>query len=258
MFDQNVILAFVLSAAAGFSTLLGAVVVLFLKKKNEKLITASLGFAAGVMICISFIELYPEGRLLLSGLYGNVGGTLTAAAFFLAGLVIAILIDRLTPHEEFSPQTGERAHPDLYRLGIISTLTIALHNLPEGLATFMSVYENTTLGISVAIAIAMHNIPEGISVAMPIYYSTGSRKKAFFFCFLSGITEPIGALLAFFLLRPFLGPAMLGMVFAFISGIMVYIAIEELMPSSRQYGHGRLALLSTFAGIMAMFMTQIF
>ena len=137
------------------------------------------------------------------------------------------------------------------------TLAIALHNFPEGIATFMAAYKDVELGIAIAFAIALHNIPEGVSVAMPIYYATGSKSKALKYTFISGITEPIGAILAFLILKPFINDAVLGGIFAFVAGIMIYICIEELLPSSRQYGYNNHALIATFVGICIMPLTHV-
>lgn len=174
----------------------------------------------------------------------------------LLGVVIAGGLDRFVPHIE-EQQGEDYKHQNLFRVGFVSTLAIGLHNFPEGIATFMAGYDNLALGLSITLAIAMHNIPEGISVAIPIYFSTGSIGKAFKYTFLSGIAEPIGALLAFLILKPYINDFSLGAIFSVISGIMLYIAIEELIPSSRQYGYIRTALISTFIGIILMPLTHI-
>lgn len=254
--DAGTLRALILALGAGLSTLLGALVVFFTPNKSEKLVSASLGFAAGVMLVVSFADLYQEAQHLLSVGPGHTMGTFMAVAFFIGGLLLAMGIDHFVPHSEYNAELGEKPHQNLFRVGFISTLAIGLHNFPEGIATFIAGYQDATLGISIAVAIALHNIPEGISVAMPIYYSTGSRKKAFKYCFLSGIAEPVGALLAFLILRPFISDLLLGGVFALVAGIMVYIALEELVPSSRQYGQDRLALLATLAGVVVMLLTH--
>ncbi|HIS01250.1 MAG TPA: zinc transporter ZupT [Candidatus Excrementavichristensenella intestinipullorum] len=256
MAQANAVTALLLALIAGLCTLLGALIIFFSKGKNERLVTASLGFAAGVMLAVSFADLFPQGQDLLLAWGGHTKGALTAVAAFCGGLALAAGLDLLVPHDVPDPATGDKPHANLYRVGFISTLAIALHNFPEGIATFMAGYENMTLGLSVALAIALHNIPEGISVAMPIYYATGSRKTSLKYCFLSGIAEPVGALLAFLVLRPFISDLLLGSVFALISGIMVYIAVEELIPTSRQYGHHRLALWATLAGVVVMLLTH--
>jgi ZIP family zinc transporter len=257
MFEQQAVRALILSTLAGLSTLLGAVIVIFTKGKSEKLISGSLGFAAGVMISVSFTDLYPSALELFGQLYVEETSTLWTVAFLILGLFITMGLDRFVPHEELNKNTGDKPHKDLYRVGFVSMMAIGLHNFPEGIATFMAGYEDTALGISIAVAIAMHNIPEGISVALPIYFSTGSRKQAFKYTLLSGIAEPIGALLAFLVLRPFISPFVLAAVFASITGIMIYIAVEELIPSSRQYGHERLALYATLIGICLMPLSHV-
>lgn len=256
MFDPQALRALLLSTLAGLSTLLGAVVVIFTKGKSEKLISASLGFAAGVMVSVSFTDLYPNAIALFGQTMSDKASILLSVGFLILGLLFALALDSFVPHET-NEQTGNKEHKDLYRVGFVSMLAILLHNLPEGMATFMAGYEDMTLGISIAVAIAMHNIPEGIAVALPLYYATGKKSVAFKYTFLSGIAEPIGALLAFLVLRPFISPFVLGAIFALISGIMIYISIEELIPSSRQYGHERLALFSTLAGICLMPLTHI-
>lgn len=256
MFEPQALRALLLSTLAGLSTLLGAVVVIFTKGKNEKLISASLGFAAGVMISVSFTDLYPNALDMFGQTQSDAVSVLLTVAFLILGLLFALMLDSFVPHEA-NAQTGGKEHKDLYRVGFVSMLAILLHNLPEGMATFMAGYSDMTLGISIAVAIAMHNIPEGIAVALPLYYATGKKSVAFKYTFLSGIAEPVGALLAFLVLKPFITPFVLGAVFALISGIMVYISIEELIPSSRQYGHERLALFSTLAGICLMPLTHV-
>lgn len=254
--DPQTLTALLMALGAGLSTLLGALIIFVSRGRNEKLVTASLGFAAGVMLAVSFADLYPQGQGLLFAWGGQGKGALVAAAAFVGGLALAAGLDLLVPHEALDPTTGDKPHVSLYRVGFISTLAIGLHNFPEGIATFVAGYEDVTMGLSVALAIALHNIPEGISVAMPIYYATGSRKMAVKYCFLSGIAEPVGALLAFLVLRPFISDLLLGVVFSLVSGIMVYIAVEELLPSSRQYGHDRLALWATLSGVVVMLLTH--
>lgn len=257
MFTDSAVRALLLSLAAGLSTLLGALIIFFTKGKNEKVVTVSLGFAAGVMVSVSFTDLFPTGNEFLIGATGDKLGVLLGVAFLLLGILLAAALDRFVPHQEFDAQAGEKSHHNLFRVGFVSMMAIGLHNFPEGIATFMAGYDNMALGVSIAIAIALHNIPEGISVAMPIYFATGSKSKALKYTFLSGIAEPIGAGLAFLVLRPFISDLLLGALFGVVAGIMLYIAIEELIPSSRQYGHDRAALIATFAGICVMPLTHI-
>ena len=257
MFEAAALRALVLSFFAGMSTLLGALIIFVMNKKSEKLVTISLGFAGGVMISVSFTDLLPNANTLLTQHGGYRFGILAEVFFLLTGVVVAGLLDRFIPHEPEKDGDG-KVHENLFRVGFVSTMAIGLHNFPEGIATFMAGYENMALGISIAAAIAMHNIPEGISVAMPIYFATGNKMKALKYTFLSGIAEPLGALLAFFVLKPFISDLTLGIIFALISGVMLYIAIEELIPSSRQYGYSKEALFATFMGIALMPLSGLF
>lgn len=257
MFEAAALRALILSFFAGMSTLLGALIIFLTNKKSEKLVTISLGFAGGVMISVSFTDLLPNANALLTEYGGYRFGILSEVFFLLAGVAMAGLLDKFVPHEPEENGDG-KVHENLFRVGFVSTMAIGLHNFPEGIATFMAGYEDMALGISIAAAIAMHNIPEGISVAMPIYFATGNKMKALKYTFLSGIAEPLGALLAFFVLKPFINDLTLGIIFALISGVMLYIAIEELIPSSRQYGYSKEALFATFMGIALMPLSGLF
>lgn len=257
--DINAAIALSLSFFAGISTIIGAILILFVKHKSDKIITFALGFSAGVMICISFTDLFPNAEETLIKYYGNVYGVLITIFYMLTGVIFALLIDTFVPHEpKSSNEHHGNKHLNLFRVGFVSMIAITLHNFPEGIATFMSSYQNITLGISISLAIAMHNIPEGIAVAMPIYYSTGSKKKAFKYTLLSGLSEPLGAIISFLLLKPFINDFILALIFSFVMGIMLYISFEELIPSSRQYGYNNLSLYSIFLGICIMPITHIF
>ncbi len=257
MLENPTVRALLLSLIAGLSTLLGTLVVFVVRRRSEKLLCVSLGFAAGVMLSVSFIDLFPNARDLLDQALGVRLGTVCSVAALAGGVLLAIALDHFVPHESFDAATGEAPHQNLFRVGFVSTLAIGLHNFPEGVATFMAGYEDAALGLSIAIAIAMHNIPEGITVAMPIWYATGSRRRAFQYTLLSGLAEPVGALLAFLVLRPFISPLVLGVLFGLVAGIMAYITVEELIPSSRQYGYDRVALWATLTGICVMPLTHM-
>lgn len=257
MFQDPSLRALILSTLAGLSTLLGAIVLFFAKKENKKLLSVSLGFAAGIMLSVSFTDLFPEAEKLFKTSLSDRGAILCSVAFLIFGLMIASLIDIFVPHEDYNKRTGEQPHKNLFRVGFVSMAAIGLHNFPEGVATFMAGYKDVSLGISIALAISLHNIPEGIAVAMPIYYATNSKRKALKYTFLSGIAEPVGALMTYLVLRPFINDFILAAVFSTIAGLMIYIAIEEMIPSSRQYGHDREALVATFAGICLMPLTHV-
>lgn len=258
MFDERALIALLLSLIAGMSTLLGAFVILITKSKSEKILSASLGFAAGVMLSVSFLDLWTQSQISLIQYMGNKLGIILSVVFLLLGILFALSIDYFVPHEKLDSSENDKPHKNLYRVGFVSMLAIMFHNFPEGIATFSAGYEDLAMGISIALAISMHNIPEGITIALPMYYATGSKIDALKYTFLSGMAEPLGALLAFLVLRPFINSFNLGAIFAIVAGIMIYIAIEELIPSSRQYGHQRLALFATFAGIIVMPLSHIF
>lgn len=254
---EHTLQALLLSTLAGFSTMIGTIIIFFAPKKNERLLSVTLGLAGGVMISVSFIELLPEALAHFENVTNHYLSTFLMVLTLIFGVLFASLLDKFIPHDEEN-DTHELKHENLFRVGIVSTLAIAIHNFPEGIATFMAGYESNDLGIAIALAIAFHNIPEGITVALPMYISTGSKKKALFYTFVSSLAEPVGALLAFLVLRPFINDMTLGIIFGMISGIMLYIALEELLPSSRDYGYPRLALWSAFIGICLMPLTLMF
>ena len=252
MIDQNSLFPLILSTLAGLSTVIGAILIFFTKTKNNKFLTFSLGFSAGVMISVSFTDLFPTAEDAISKYHGKTNGVLWSILFLLIGALIAFLIDHFIPDEseghygEIDQATG------LFRVGLVSTIALMLHNFPEGIATFVSGYQNSALGLTVAFAIALHNIPEGIAIAMPIYNSTKSRYKAIKYSFLSGMAEPLGAFLSFLFLKPFINELILGIIFAIVAGIMLYISLAELFPSSRKYGQINLSILSIFLGFAIM------
>ncbi|NCB41392.1 MAG: zinc transporter ZupT [Clostridia bacterium] len=273
---NNVVFAFSLTLFAGLCTGIGSALAFFTKKSNTKFLSVSLGFSAGVMIYVSMIEIYFKAKdSLVSELGIDKGSWITVIAFF-GGMFIIGLIDRLipsseNPHEMHSIEEMNSAHPDethhleqikkreeaqrshkLLRMGMFTALAIGIHNFPEGLATFISALYDPSIAIPIAIAIAIHNIPEGIAVSVPIYFATGSKKKAFLYSFLSGLAEPLGALVGYILLMPYLSNTMMGIVFAFVAGIMVFISLDELLPSAREYGEHHLAIYGLVSGMMVM------
>lgn len=256
--EQSALFALLLSFLAGISTILGAFIVFISKRKSRKTITFSLGFSGGVMICVSFTDLFPFAETTLVKYYGNLYGVLLTMMYMLSGVIFAMLIDKFIPHENHIISNNHSDSGRLFRVGVVAMVAITLHNFPEGIATFMSSYQNAVMGISISLAIAMHNIPEGIAVAMPIYYSTGNRFKALRYTLYSGLSEPVGAVLAYLILKPFISEFLLGLIFAFVMGIMLYICFEELIPSSREYGYNTLSLWSIFLGICIMPITHIF
>lgn len=253
--DLQALYALLLSIIAGMATLIGAIIVIIIKKENKKFISASLGFASGIMISVSMLELFSKSNELITSSTNTLLGAIISTICLAFGMFITFLINHFVQDE--NKAVNNLSNNKLLTTGIVSMLVIALHNFPEGIATFMSSYGNTALGISITIAIAMHNIPEGITVALPIYLSTNSKKKAFLYTFLSGITEPLGAILAFLILRYFLTDLLLGAIFGIVGGIMIYIAVDDLIPTSRKYGYDGIALIFTLLGICIMPLTSI-
>jgi ZIP family zinc transporter len=216
------------------------------------------------MIYVSFVEILAKAQESLMSYYGNSFGEWATAASFFGGILLIGLIDRLVPEYEnpHEPRSRENLKqikeetPDntleLKRMGLFSALAIAIHNFPEGLATFASALSDPALGLSIAIAIAIHNIPEGISVSVPLYYATGSKRKAFLYSFLSGTSEPIGAVIGYFIFRTFFNDLIFGILFGGVAGIMVYISIDELLPTSRKYGKEHQEIYGFIAGMAIM------
>ncbi|NLB77779.1 MAG: zinc transporter ZupT [Clostridiaceae bacterium] len=258
----NVLAAIGLSVFAGLSTGIGGLILLLFKKVNTKVLSIALGFSAGVMIYVSFVEILPEAKKFLQKAYsGSKGDWVTFIAFFM-GIFLIGIIDKLVPENEnpHEPQKVEQLDvcgfgqnsQKLIKTGKMAALAITIHNFPEGLATFVSGMNELSLGIAIAVAVAIHNIPEGISVALPIYCATGDKKKAFYMSLLSGLAEPVGAILAFLILSPFLNDAVFGIIYASIAGIMVFISFDELLPAAREYGEHHLSILGLICGMIVM------
>ena len=259
---ENVIFAFSISLLAGLATGLGSTLAFFAKRTNTKVLSGALGFSAGVMIYVSFVEIFNKAREDLIDKIGQTSGSWIAVLSFFGGIIFIAIIDKLVPDFE-NPHEAHRAEEmrekelaekfrKLYRMGIFAAIAIAIHNFPEGLATFMSALNNTKLGIAIGIAIAIHNIPEGIAVSVPIFYATGSRKKAFIYSFLSGLAEPLGALIGFAVLYWIFSEVVFGIVLAAVAGIMIFISLDELLPAAREYGHHHLAAYGLIAGMAVM------
>ncbi|EEU7024982.1 zinc transporter ZupT [Campylobacter jejuni] len=265
---------------AGFSTAIGSIIAFFSRKDDLRVLSLGLGFSAGVMIYISFMEILPTALKDFKNHYDSHWAELLGLACFFGGILISLLIDKLIPEdvnphepkEDLSelkicplPQKGQnppKFHPGeklhqintkaLKRTGIFTALAIAIHNFPEGFATFISSLDNLTLGIAIAIAVAIHNIPEGLAVSLPIYHATGDKKKAFIYSALSGLAEPLGAFVGALILLPFIGDLTLAISFAVIAGIMVFISLDELLPAAKTYDKAHDSLYGLIAGMAIM------
>lgn len=244
--NYNIGIALLLTAGAGFSTVIGSFIGLAVRKPGPKFMGFTLGFSAGVMILVSFVELLQQGIATI--------GFIPAHAGFFLGMVGFFLIDSLIPHDYIGQHDhGEiKSSSRLKRAGLLVALGLGIHNLPEGMATFVGAMEDIHLGIAIAVAIAIHNIPEGLAVSAPIYAATGSRRKAFLWSFLSGVSEPVGAGMAALILLPFLTSRVLGWVLAGVAGIMVAISIDELVPIAKSYDTEHTPILGVILGMIIM------
>jgi len=293
---SEVWIAFGLTLFAGMATGIGSIIAFTAKRTDYRFLSIATGFSAGVMLYVSFVEIFFKGSEALAEKYGDYWGNWINVASFFGGILLIALVDNLIPSAENPHETPTEAetaplhdpnapipasapffagirksskahaprqqavdHKKLMRMGMFTALAIAIHNFPEGLATFLAALHDPGLGIAIAIAVALHNIPEGISVSVPIFYATGNRKKAFLYSFLSGLAEPVGAMIAYILLRVFLGdetgaipPQVMGVLFGGVAGIMVYISLDELLPTSQAYGKGHDSLLGLVGGMLVM------
>ena len=290
----NVWIALGLTIFAGMATGIGSGIAFFAKRTNYRFLSISTGFSAGVMIYVSFVEILGKGTEALTAAYGETWGAWVSVISFFIGIAVSGAIDGLipaaeNPHEPHTEearaalqqragneceievpvehpehagrveQVADRNEKELLRMGLFAALAIGIHNFPEGLATFLSALQDPTVGAAIAVAIALHNIPEGISVSVPIYYATGQRGKAFLYSVLSGISEPVGAVIAYLALRILVGgeggvmpPQVMGILFAAVAGIMVYISLDELLPTSRAYGKGHDSLVGLLSGMVVI------
>ncbi len=297
---KEVWIAFGLTVFAGMATGIGSAIAFTAKRTNYRFLSIATGFSAGVMLYVSFVEIFFKGVDSLTATYGDYWGHWVNLAAFFGGILLIGIIDVLIPTAEnpHEPHSEEEAAclydssapiPDfkavhsqreggvepnthdhslrerkLMRMGLFTALAIAIHNFPEGLATFLAALQDPKLGVAIAVAVALHNIPEGVSVSVPIFYATGNRKKAFFYSVLSGLSEPLGAIIAYAALLLLVGgetgvipSQVMGILFGVVAGIMVYISLDELLPTSRAYGKGHDSLFGLVGGMLVMAVSLI-
>ena len=270
--DSALILAFAVTLGAGLATGIGSTIAFFAKTTNKGFFAISMGFSAGIMIYLSFAEILPKATDYISAETGQIQGAAVAAAALIGGMVLMAVIDAFVPsganpHEntqvellgaEQTPLEGIGIEQKrLMQTGFFVALAIAIHNFPEGLATFLLVLDDPQIGIALAIAVAMHNIPEGIAVSVPVYYATKSRLKAFRLSFLSGLAEPAGAVIGCLILAQFLTDFMLGVIFSGVAGVMVFLAIDTLLPTARNSARGHLTVYGVMAGMSVMALSLV-
>lgn len=256
METHKIIIAFIVTIIAGLATGIGSLIAIIAKRTNKAFLCFSLGLSAGVMIYVSFMEMIPTAKQQLTDFFDNNTGQLYLVLAFFAGIALISLIDFIVPesgnpHELHGVEDMDQ-QDTLHRIGLVVAISLAIHNFPEGIATFASALGNLDIAIPIAVAIAIHNIPEGIAVAVPIYHATGNKKYAFWASFMSGLAEPLGATIAFIFLMPYWNPLINSIVLAMVSGIMVFISIDELLPSAQKYGQHHVAIIGVIAGMAIM------
>lgn len=245
---NNINIAFLLTTIAGLSTMLGTTLIFFKINNEEKIICASLAFASGVMLCVSITDLIPESLNMLKK-YNSFTMILISFTFVIIGIFLSMLIDKTLPTTNNS---------SLYKVGLISMLAIIIHNIPEGIATFISTTKNISLGLSLTLAITLHNIPEGISISIPIYYSTKSKLKAFIYTLVSAISEPLGAIITYLFLAKYINNTILGILFSLIAGIMIQISLTELLPASINYKLSKITKFFFITGLLFILLKFLF
>lgn len=262
--DENVLLALGLTLIAGLATGVGSLIAFFTSRTNTKFLSIALGFSAGVMIYVSLVEIFVKAKDSLTSALGDKQGYWMTLVGFFGGMLLIALIDKFIPNktnphevrmvEDINQVKANKIRDadKLMKIGTFTALAIAIHNFPEGIATFMSALHDPNLGVAIAVAIAIHNVPEGIAVAVPIFYATGIRMKAFKLSFLSGLAEPFGAFIAYLILMPFLTDVMFGVIFAGVAGIMVFISLDELLPAAKKYDETHLSIYGLVAGMATM------
>lgn len=239
---NNIYIPLLISSLAGLSTLIGGLIVFIKFKDREGFISFALSFSLSVMLSLSIFELIPDSMIKLSNHYGFAWALILGLAVFTLGRV---LVTKLNNRIALLQKNN-----NLYRVGVLSMLALMLHNFPEGIATFMTAYNDLSMGISLGIAIMLHNIPEGISISVPIYYSTGNKKKGLIYSFISGLAEPLGALLAYLLLKNFISEITISIVLIFVAGIMITLAIEEMLPEANKYNKKKQNMIGLILGIV--------
>ncbi len=245
---NKIIFSFLITFLAGISTIIGIIPCYLKEKYKNNTISLSLAFSSGVMLCISFSSLIPEATNLLGKIFNTIPLFLICGIFIISGILFSALIDKKI-EERFTKNK-------LYKLGIISVIVLMLHNIPEGITTFISTSTNVKLGLSLSLAIALHNIPEGISIAVPIYYATKNKKKAFLYTIISGFSEFFGAIIAYLFIAKYVNNFILGMILAMTAGIMIHISIYELLPNSINYKKKKLTVVGFLLGIIVMLMCE--
>lgn len=254
MFGSDVLIALLTTALAASATMLGALSIIGAKETKTRLLAFGLSFAGGAMIYISLVEIFVKSQISFGEIFPPKEAYSFATLAFFGGVLLLVILDRVLPNPHADLDVDHAHHDDthtknLEKVGLLAAVAITAHNIPEGMATFFSTLNSPVVGLNLAFAIAIHNIPEGLSIAIPIFYATKSKKKAVLATFISAIAEPIGALLGYIVLAPFIGPAVYGGVFGVIAGAMVYLALDELLPTAKRYAKGHETVYGIISGM---------
>jgi ZIP family zinc transporter len=249
---NNFLLALAVCAAAALSTVIGSLFVVFSKQPNPRLLAFGLAFSGGAMVYVSMVEIFWKAEAGFAELHDPRTAYIYATLAFFAGVLVLVAVDRWMPNPHAAITAGHGSEEHIKRLGVLAALAITIHNLPEGLATFLATLDNPVVGIPLAAAIAIHNIPEGVSIAIPIYFATGSKQKAVIATVISALAEPAGALIGYAILAPFLTPGMFAVVFGMIAGAMVFLALDELLPTAKRYAQGHETVYGIVTGMAAL------
>ena len=275
--NKSYLMALLLSTFAGLSTVIGGFVTFFIKENSLKFLSFGLGLSAGVMLFISLVDLYPNACEMLKNQMGE-NFVWLAIIFFALGILMAVLIDFFIPDhiqgQMFTKQIGANEKKidsadgekdenaiisigKIKKAGILTAIVVAIHNLPEGLATFFLTTQDVMLGLGIVFAIAIHNIPEGMAISIPVYQATHSKRKAFWYSFLSGMAEPVGGVIGFIVIKTLFPNLCIGVLFALVAGIMTYISIDTLLPLSKDYDTGHYSIRGVVFGLIIMGITLI-
>ncbi len=239
-----------ISTIAGLSTVVGGLIVYLKIKNKEEFITTCLSFSLSVMIMISIIELIPESSYSIVRRFGYFYGFIILIIVFLLGMISVNYINNKI--NKTTENCCENSDKNLFRVGVLSMIALMLHNFPEGIATFMSAYKDLNLGISLGLAIMMHNIPEGISIAVPIYYSTHSKRKGVVYSLISGLAEPIGAIMTYLIFKKYITNISLSIVLILVAGIMITLSINKLFPEVLKYNKKKNMIIGMSLGVVVV------
>ncbi|MCD9033700.1 zinc transporter ZupT [Luteimonas sp. Y-2-2-4F] len=259
---HNILVALAVTTAAGLATGIGGLLVFTTKAPNARMLAFGLAFAGGAMVFVSLSEILNKSILSFSSVYGDTRGFTYATLAFLGGLLLIVGIDRLVPnpHERLEaddPFFRQHNREYIKRVGLLTAFAITAHNFPEGLATFFATLGDPGVGLPLAFAIAIHNIPEGIAIAVPVYYATNNKRLAFVASLLSGLAEPVGAIVGYAVLRPVMSEGVFGGVFGLIAGVMVFLALDELLPAAKRYAKGHETVYGLVAGMSVLALSLV-